>query len=375
MTRKIKIGIIGTGNICPIYIKTIKSFDFLDLTACADIDTEKAIKVAREFGIPCACSIAELLSDAEIEIVLNLTPPGAHSEVSLKILQNKKSVYSEKPLSLTKVAAQKMIGLAGENQLRVGCAPDTFLGAGLQTCRKLIDEGAIGQPVAATAFMLNHGHENWHPDPEFYYKAGGGPLLDMGPYYLTALVSLLGPVARVAGSSQISFAERTISSQPRVGDKIKVEVPTHITGLLEFSNGAIGTLITSFDVWGHTLPHIEIYGSQGTLFLPDPNTFGGPVRLLTNGAEKPVEIPLVPGYVENSRGLGVAEMAAAMQSDRIHCANEQLAYHILDIMLAILESASVGQHVSLATTCTRPAPLPVGLLHGSIGMIENHLDK
>jgi predicted dehydrogenase len=358
MTRKIKVGIIGTGNICPIYIKTIKSFENLDLVTCADIDTEKAIRVARKFGLPCARSITDLLSDAEIEIVLNLTPPAAHSEVSLKILQNKKSIYSEKPLALTREAAQQMIGLANENRLRIGCAPDTFLGAGLQTCRKLIDEGAIGQPVAATAFMLNHGHENWHPDPEFFYNAGGGPLFDMGPYYLTALVSLLGPVARVAGSSRISFNERTITSLPRQGQKIKVETPTHITGLLEFVNGVIGTLITSFDVWGHTLPHIEIYGSQGTLFLPDPNTFGGPLRLMQNGSEMPVEIPLITGYAANSRGLGAADMATAMQSTRLHCANEQLAYHILDIMLAILESASTGHHVSLASSCARPALLP-----------------
>jgi predicted dehydrogenase len=362
MTRKIKVGIIGTGNICPIYLKTIKSFEKLDLVACADIHIEKAKKVAREFGLSYASSITDLLSDAEIEIVVNLTPPAAHSEVSLKILQNKKSVYSEKPLALTRVAAQQMIGLANENRLRIGCAPDTFLGAGLQSCRKLIDEGAIGQPVAATAFMLNHGHENWHPDPDFFYKAGGGPLLDMGPYYLTALVGLLGPVGRVAGSSRISFTDRTITSLPRKGQKIKVETPTHITGLLEFVNGVIGTLITSFDVWGHTLPHIEIYGSQGTLFLPDPNTFGGPVRLIQNGSDVPVEIPLITGYVKNSRGLGVAEMATAMQTARLHCANDQLAYHILDIMLAILESASTGHHVCLASSCPRPAPLPDTLL-------------
>jgi len=358
MTRKIKIGIIGTGNICSIYINILKTFNIFDLAVCADVNQDKAIKIAREFGIPLASSVADLLSDPDIEIVLNLTPPWAHSEVSLKVLQNGKSVYSEKPLALSREAAQKMIGLARENNLRIGCAPDTFLGAGIQTCRKLIDEGAIGQPIAATAFILNHGHENWHPDPEFFYKAGGGPLFDMGPYYLTALVSLLGPVERVSGSSRITFAERTIGSLPKIGEKIKVDIPTHVTGLLEFANGVIGTIITSFDVWGHTLPHIEIYGSQGTLFLPDPNTFGGPVCLLQAGEEKREEIPLIPGYTDNSRGLGVADMASAIQSGRTHRANEQLANHVLDIMLSVLESATTGQFLKLTSTCSRPEALP-----------------
>jgi predicted dehydrogenase len=358
MTGKIKIGIIGTGNICPIYIKKIKTFNIFELAVCADINEDKAIKIAREFDIPQVCKVTDLLSDPDVEIVLNLTPPGAHSEVSLRALQNGKSVYSEKPMALSREAAQQLIGLARQNKLRIGCAPDTFLGAGLQTCRKLIDEGAIGQPIAATAFMLNHGHENWHPDPEFFYKPGGGPLFDMGPYYLTALVSLLGPVARVSGSSRITFAERTIGSMPKKGEKIKVEIPTHITGLLEFANGVIGTIIISFDVWEHTLPHIEIYGSLGTLFLPDPNTFGGPVGLLRAEGDKREEIPLVRGFTDNSRGLGAADMAIAILSGRMHRANEQLAYHVLDIMLALLESARIGQHMQLASSCLRPESLP-----------------
>ena len=364
MIQKVKIGIIGTGNICPTYIKILKSFEIFDLAACADINVEKAMKVARDFDVPRACSIADLLSDSDIEIVLNLTPPVAHSDVSLRVLQNGKSVYSEKPLALTREAAQKMIGLAGEKHLRIGCAPDTFLGAGIQTCRKLIDDGAIGRPIAATAFFLNHGHEDWHPDPEFFYQEGGGPMFDMGPYYLTALISLLGPVARVSGSTRLTFPERAIGSQPKKGEKFRVEIPTHITGLLEFANGVIGTIITSFDVWGHTLPHMEIYGGQGTLFLPDPNTFGGPVGLLQARADSREEVPLIRGYAENSRGLGAADMATAIQSGRMHRANEHLAYHILDIMLAIHDSASMGQHIRIESTCSRPAPLPANLPGG-----------
>ena len=229
--------------------------------------------------VPQACSVDELLSDPRIQIVVNLTPPAVHAGVAMAVLLAGKSVYNEKPLALTCEDAHKMIEMATSGGLRIGCAPDTILGAGLQTCRKLIDDGAIGLPIAATAFMLCHGHESWHPDPEFYYQVGGGPMFDMGPYYLTALVSLLGPVSRVSGSDRASFSERVIGSSPKKGQKIKVEVPTHVTGLLDFANGAMGTIITSFDVWSHTLPHLEIYGSEGTLSLPDPNTFGGPVRL------------------------------------------------------------------------------------------------
>jgi predicted dehydrogenase len=204
--------------------------------------------------------------------------------------------------------------------------------------------------------MLCHGHEGWHPDPEFYYQAGGGPLFDMGPYYLTALVNLLGPVSRVTGSARASFPERIIGSAPRQGTKIKVEVPTHVTGVLDFASGAVATLITSFDAWGHTLPHMEIYGSQGTLSVPDPNTFGGPVRLWRAERSGWEDIPLILGYPQNSRGLGVADMAEAIRSGRPHRANASLAYHVLDTMHAILDSSQAGKHIDLSSTCERPEP-------------------
>jgi len=288
--------------------------------------------------------------------VVNLTPPAAHAQVAMAALSAGKSVYIEKPLALTCEDALRMIEVARLRGLRIGCAPDTFLGAGLQTCRKLIDDGAIGMPVAATAFMLCHGHESWHPDPEFYYQAGGGPMFDMGPYYLTALVSLLGPITRVTGSDRASFPERVIGSLPKRGQKIKVEVPTHVTGLLDFASGAIGTIITSFDAWNHNLPHLEIYGSDGTLSLPDPNTFGGPVRLWRAEGNRWEDIQLVPGYVQNSRGLGVAEMAEAMQSSQSHRANEKMAYHVLEIMHAIHDSSRDGMHIEITSTCERPEP-------------------
>lgn len=353
---KTKIGIVGTGNISSKYIEVCQSLRTLDLVACADLEVEKARRVAEKYSIPHGWCVDELLSDSQIQIVVNLTPPAAHAEVAMEVLSTGKSVYNEKPLALTCEDALRMIEMARLLGLCIGCAPDTFLGAGLQTCRKLIDDGAIGMPVAATAFMLCHGHEGWHPDPEFYYQAGGGPMFDMGPYYLTALVSLLGPVTRVTGSDRASFPERVIGSLPKKGQKIKVEAPTHVTGLLDFVSGAIGTIITSFDAWSHTLPHLEIYGSEGTLNLPDPNTFGGPVRLWRAEGNRWEDIPLVPGYVQNSRGLGVADMAEAIQSGRSHRANEKMAYHVLEIMHAIHDSSRDGMHIELTSTCERPEP-------------------
>ncbi len=262
-----------------------------------------------------------MLNNDEIEIVINLTIPASHAEVSKAVLSHGKSAYSEKPLALTTADGKSILDLATEKGLRMGCAPDTFLGAGIQTCRKLIDDGWIGEPIAASAFMTNHGHESWHPDPEFYYQLGGGPMLDMGPYYLTALVNLMGPVVRVTGSARATFAQRTITSAPKYGKVIDVEVPTHVMGVLDFANGAIANVLTTFDVWSASLPFIEIYGTQGTLSVPDPNTFGGPVKVRRYSDKEWSEIPLTHPYAQNSRGLGVADMATAIVSGRPHRAS------------------------------------------------------
>jgi predicted dehydrogenase len=239
----------------------------------------------------------------------------------------------------------------------VGGAPDTFLGAGIQTCRKLLDDGWIGKPVAAVAFMMNHGPEHWHPNPEFYYKEGGGPMFDMGPYYLTALVSLLGPVVRVSGSARKGFEERAVISEPQKGKTIAVDVPTHIAGTLDFSNGTAGTVITSFDVYSHTLPFIEIYGTEGSLRVPDPNTFGGPVYVSRFRSETWSEIPLLKGYPENSRGLGVTDMAEAIDEGRPHRASGELTCHVLEVMHGIHDASASGQYYRVKSTCERPAPL------------------
>jgi predicted dehydrogenase len=320
---------------------------------------------AQEFNIPTVYSVKEMLADPDIQIVVNLTTPDAHAAVSLEIIEAGKSVYVEKPLAVTREDGQRVLAAAKKHGVLVGCAPDTFLGGGIQTSRKLIDDGWIGTPVAATAFMMNHGPESWHPNPDFYYKPGGGPLFDMGPYYLTGLVNLLGPVRRVSGSARKSFPERITASPMPNGRRILVEVNTHHAAVLEFASGAVGTLITSFDVWGHNLPRIEIYGSEGSLSVPDPNTFGGPVRMLRAGEKAWAEIPPTHS-AEVGRGIGVADMAYALACGRKHRVSGDLAYHVLDLMHAVEDTARTGRRVKIKSRVTRPAALPLGLLAGTL---------
>ena len=365
MTSKIKIRIVGCGNISPVYFQASKTLEVIDLVGCADLDVGRAQKRAEEYGVQ-AFTVDQMLQHPDIKIIVNLTSPKAHGEVGLQALRAGKSVYNEKPLALSREQGREMLNLAKAKSLRVGGAPDTFLGGGIQTCRKLIDDGVIGEPIAATAFMMGHGHESWHPDPEFYYQPGGGPMFDMGPYYLTALVYLMGSVKRVTGSTRSTFSERTITSQPKHGQKITVRVPTHIAGVMDFSNGAIGTIITSFDVWGHSLPPIEIHGTLGSLSVPDPNTFGGPVKLRKAGDKEWSEVPLTHGYAKQYRGLGVADMAYALQSGRSHRANGELTYHVLDIMQAFHDASDAGQHVQMQSSCTQPSGLPMGLSEGQL---------
>lgn len=361
--RKIKIGIIGCGNISGIYLKNLTNlFQIAEVVACADMAEERAISRAEEFGVSKVCTVEELISDKNIDLVVNLTTPGAHAEINMAAIQSGKHIYCEKPLAITREDGLKTLEAAAKKGVLAGAAPDTFLGSGLQTCRKVIDDGLIGKPVAATAFMLCHGHEGWHPDPEFYYKVGGGPMFDMGPYYLTALISLMGPVSRVTGSANVTFTERRITSQPKYGKIIEVDVPTHVAGVLDFSSGAVATIITSFDVWCSQLPRIEIYGSEGTLVVPDPNTFGGPVYIRRYDQKEWSEIPLKHSYSENSRGLGVADMAYAILNGRVHRASSELAYHVLDIMHGFHDASKEGRHICLNSTCKQPDAMRLGLL-------------
>jgi predicted dehydrogenase len=363
--KKTKVGIVGCGAISGIYFQNChKVFQDIEVAACADLMPERAEEKAREFGVAKACPVDELLADPSIQIVVNLTVPKAHAEVATAALKAGKHVHGEKPLSVNRADAKALLALARKKGLRVGSAPDTFLGAGIQTCRKLIDDGWIGRPVSCTAFMQCAGHESWHPSPEFYYELGGGPMLDMGPYYLTALVNLLGPVKRVTGSTQSAFKTRTITSQPKFGKVVPVETPTHIAGVMDFANGAVGTIITSFDVVAHHLPNIEIHGTEGSLQVPDPNGFGGPVRLFRRGMQEWQDVPLSHGYADNSRGIGVADMALAIRQKRPHRANGDLAFHVLDLMLSFEEASTTGRHVQVKSTCERPAPMPMGIGYG-----------
>ncbi len=362
---KLRVGIIGCGNIFPAYIKGCRVFKILEVVACADLLVDRAEARAKEFDIPKAETVEQLLADPDVDVVINLTIPVSHAEVSLKAIAAGKHIYSEKPLAITRADGKAIVDQGKAKGVRVGCAPDTFLGGGLQTCRKLIDDGVIGTPVAATAFMASRGPESWHPNPDFFYKVGGGPLFDMGPYYLTALVHLMGPVRRVTGSTRISFPERIATSQALNGHRIPVEIPTHIAGVLDFANGAVATLITSFDVWTHNLPRIEIYGSEGTLSVPDPNTFVGPVKVKLGGEKEWREVPLTHSD-QVSRGIGVADMSYGFVYNRPHRASGDLAYHVLDLMHAFGDASDSGKHVMIESTCQQPAPLPVGLALGEL---------
>ena len=359
------IGIIGCGNISTAYLKASRFFPILDVRAVADIDPAAAERRSSEFGVP-AVAIEALLADPAIAIVVNLTVPKVHVEVGLRAIAAGKHVHSEKPLGIAVAEARKLVDAAKANGRRLGCAPDTFLGGAHQTCRKLVDQGAIGQPLAGTAFFLCPGHERWHPNPAFYYLPGGGPMLDMGPYYITALVNLLGPVHRVAGITSRARRERLVTSEPLAGTRIPVEVATHVAGTLEFVSGPVVTIAMSFDVARHRHRPIELYGADGALAVPDPNHFDGTIELAT-AAEDWHEVPIEHGYADdNYRIIGVADMAQAIRRNRAHRANGDLALHVLEVMEAFQRSSDSSHHIAIESVPPRPAALPVGLKRGEL---------
>jgi predicted dehydrogenase len=359
--KKVGVGVIGCGVISGAYLKAAQGFPILDIRGLADIVPAAAEARAKEFGLK-PIGIDELLADPQIEIVLNLTVPKAHVEVGLKALDAGKHVYAEKPLAVAFKEGKKLVDRAAKKGLRVGSAPDTFLGGSHQTCRKLIDAGKIGEPVGGTAYFMCPGHERWHPAPDFYYQVGGGPILDMAPYYLTDLVNLLGPVACVAAMTSMPKKTRTITSKPRRGQTIPVEVATHAAGTLQFVSGALVQVSMSFDVPAHRHLPIEIYGSKGTLVVPDPNWFGGEVEF---AAEKDKWVKLkteVPYADANYRSIGLADMAHAIRSNRPHRASGELALHVLEVMEAFGRSSDSGKAVSIATRPERPAPISESLV-------------
>lgn len=370
----VKIGIIGCGNISQVYFESLCNyFNNTELVACADIDPQRAqAKIDQrndegqlQFPGVQALRVEELLAHDRIEIVVNLTTPQAHYDVAMQAVRAGKHVYSEKPLTLTREEGRELLAAASAKGLRIGNAPDTFLGESHQTARKLIDDNWIGTPVSATAFMTCPGHESWHPDPEFYYQPGGGPMFDMGPYYLTDLVFLMGSIRSVCGMTGKAFAERTITSRNKFGRKIPVNVPTHVAGNLRFSNEAVGTIVTSFDVYKSSLPRIEIYGTEGSLSVPDPNGFDGTVKYFRRGMDDWRDVPCV--YRPNGqRGKGVADMACAIRNSRPHRASGELAYHVLDVMHALHESDNEKKFIDVESSCVPPAPLPINVLAGNI---------
>lgn len=361
-----RVGIVGCGNISKVYAERLSKFSCLQLLACADIEPARAEELARQTGIPEISSVEDLLSSRQIDLVVNLTIPGAHAAIARAAIAGGKSVYNEKPLALSLVESSELLEAARRAAVRIGSAPDTFLGAGLQTCRKLIDDGAIGAPVAANAFMLGAGPERWHPRPHSFYQQGAGPLFDMGPYYLTALVALLGPARAVTSVARITHAERRIGSEPLKGQMIRVEVPTHVSTVIEFEAGPVGTLVTSFDVQATNYRAIEIYGTEGTLSVPDPNSFGGPVRIKRVGEPDWTEVVMSHGFEEQSRGIGVADMVCAIREGRPHRASGELAVHIVDIMESTIEAAKQGRRIELSTPGVKPEPLPSGLSGESV---------
>ncbi len=354
-----RIGLVGCGIISSRYIEVIAELPEIEIVACADAIHAAAEAQAQKYGLA-ALSLDDLYAAQNIDIVLNLTPPPAHYSVGKAALEAGKAVYSEKPLAATFAEGKALLELASQKNLRIGCAPDTFLGAGHQSARLYLDEGIVGAPVAANAFMMSRGHEYWHANPAFFYKPGGGPMLDMGVYYITALVHLLGPVSRVTGSARATWSQRTIHSEPRRGEIIDVEVPTYVTGVLDFESGAVGTVITTFDTQASALPRIELYGATGTLNLPDPNTFGGPLQIRTHADDSWKDLPLRFGHAGNSRGIGPADMAVSTNEGVQHRATGEMALHVLEIMEAIHVASETGRHVDLTTRCERPQPLPEG---------------
>ncbi|UYN99229.1 MAG: Gfo/Idh/MocA family oxidoreductase [Devosia sp.] len=362
--KRLGIGFIGTGNISSAYLKAIlgkdglPGFSVLDVKALADMREEAASARAAEFGLK-AMSVEALLADPGIDLVVNLTIPRAHVDVGLRCLAAGKHVYSEKPLGITFAEGKTLLDAARAANLRIGSAPDTFLGGAHQQARAVVDSGALGQLIGGTAFMQCPGHESWHPDPAFYYDLGGGPMLDMGPYYITDLVNLLGPVARVSAMSSRLRTERPITSEPKKGQVMPVRIDTHVTGSLGFANGAIVQIAMSFDVAAHRHVPLEIYGTEQTLLVPDPNHFGGEVELRPRGRDAewssvPVEKPYADG---NYRSLGVADMAAGILENRPHRANGDLALHVLEVMEAFEHAARDGRTVEIKTPVERPAPL------------------
>ncbi|MEM7463444.1 MAG: Gfo/Idh/MocA family oxidoreductase [Pseudomonadota bacterium] len=365
--EKLGVGIIGAGNISKAYLRLAPLFRGLEILAIGDLDPDASKKRGEEFGIR-ACSVEELLAAPDIDVVVNLTIPAAHFSVTRNILEAGKHAYSEKPFVLSVEEGKELQKLASNRNLRVGSAPDTFLGGSHQQARELIDTGSIGKVTAGTCHVMSHGMEDWHPNPDFFFQPGAGPMLDLGPYYVSNLIQLIGPVTRVGALTTAATETRTIGSEPRRGEEIPVDTPTNIHSLLELASGATITFSASWDVWAHRHAPMELYGTEGSLFLPDPNFFGGKLeRAGRDGkigtvptGDHPFAVPNEDHdgiMLANYRVAGLAEMVAAISEDRPHRCSMELALHTVDVMTGVLRSGEEGSFVDMTTSCERPAAL------------------
>lgn len=366
MSKTLGIGILGCGNISAAYMRLAPLFRGIEVRACADLNAEAAKARAEEFNLR-AETVDGLLAASDIDIIVNLTIPAAHFEVSKSVLNAGKHVYSEKPFVLSVEEGQELAAIAKQKGLRVGSAPDTFMGGAHQLARHLIDEGSVGKVTSGTCFVQSPGMEMWHPNPDFFFQPGGGPILDLGPYYISNLVQLLGPVKRVTAMSSSGSDYRTITSEPRNGEKIKVETPTTIHAVMQFESGAQVTYCASWDVWQHGHSNMELYGQSGTLHVPDPNFFGGEVRMTDKGSFVNITEDWDHPFSKandrthaNYRTAGLADMALAILEDRPHRCSLEFSLHVVDVMTSILSSGDTGQFIDIQTTCDRPAALAPG---------------
>jgi predicted dehydrogenase len=369
MSKIYGIGISGAGNIAAAYLKLGRLFKDIEMRAIADIVPEAAAGRAKEFDVY-ARSIDQLLASDDIDIIVNLTIPDAHYAVSCAILDAGKHVYSEKPLCLSLEQGNDLKARAKKADRQVGCAPDTVLGGAHQWARKLIGDNKVGKITHGTCHVLSKGMEHWHPNPDFFFLPGAGPVLDIGPYYIANLINLIGPAKRVGAMTGMAKTERTITSAPRAGEKIPVKTPTTIHALIEFASGAIITLGASWDVFDHGHSPMELYGTNGTIFVPDPNFFGGEVSVSdTDGKREvvapwdhPLAVPNQPGEnggprLANYRCAGLADMVRAISEGREPRCSLATTLHGVDIMTSILKSGESGKFIDLATTCAQPAML------------------
>lgn len=359
MTDDLRVALIGAGNISAIYVKMLGQLPGVRVVGVADVIADKAVEVAATSPGARAMTVDEAASGAsDVDLAVNLTIPSAHAEMTLAAIEGGRHVYTEKPFATTSHDGKKILTAAKAKDVRVGCAPDTVLGTGVQTARQIIDSGRVGEAVAASAFFIGRGPDNWHPNPDFFYQQGAGPLYDVGPYYIATLLQLLGPVRRVTAFARPSWKERTVSSGVNVGHVIEVDVDTHITASLEHESGALSTLIATFDVHSSRVPRVEIWGADGSVSVPDPNTFAGDVDVFTPGGTWETS-PRTAGIKDTQRGTGVADMARAIRHDEPHRASAEMGYHGLDVMESIIQAAHDGKAVDIDSTFERPALMPL----------------